>query len=407
VLSTECFGIGKINGKETTMRRTWIHSLVVTITCVVLAAPSQADWQQGVTAFKGGDLGTAAREFKTIVDAQPDWPGGHFMLGWTLLKQKKNQEALTHLRRAYDLNPADANYQLRLGEAYVASGRYSDAVAFLSKIDSSSLPADLQGFLAQLRALALTKTGQSDQAYAEFAKAARANPNDADAQYHFGTAAYNDGSTQEAVDALAKATRLDANDPRKWNAYAKALNRLGRESRGDAKVAAYRRAVEASRKVVSSDPSYENLVQLGEALLGARDYDGAVTIFQQAVGKSGSVWLPQFYIGQAYTAKKQYRSAESALKSSLERATVSVDQVRIWRQLGFVYEAQQSYDDAIAAYRQAGDDRGVERVEENRQIAQFNQQVDSEAEQIRRLQEEQEAIRRELEELPGGPPPGF
>jgi len=388
------------------MRRTWIHSLVAIVVCFALAVPSRADWQQGVTAFTAGDLATAAREFKTIVDAQPDWPGGHFMLGWTFLKQKRNQEALTHLRKAYDLNPADPNYQLRLGEAYVASGRYSDAVAFLAKIDSSSLPANLQGFLSQLKALALTKTGQSDQAYAEFAKAARANPNDADAQFHFGTAAYNDGGTQEAVDALAKATRLDANDPNKWNAYAKALNRLGRESRGDAKLAAYRRAVDASRKVVSTDASYENLVQLGEALLGARDYDGAVTIFQQAVGKNSGAWLPQFYIGQAYTAKKQYRSAESSLKMALDKASASADQVRIWRQLGFIYEAQKSYDDAIAAYQQAGDSRGVERVEENRKIAEFNQVVEAEAEQIRRLQEEQEAIRRELEELPGGPPPG-
>jgi len=122
------------------MRRTWIHSLVAIVVCFALAVPSRADWQQGVTAFTAGDLATAAREFKTIVDAQPDWPGGHFMLGWTFLKQKRNQEALTHLRKAYDLNPADPNYQLRLGEAYVASGRYSDAVAFLAKIDSSSLP---------------------------------------------------------------------------------------------------------------------------------------------------------------------------------------------------------------------------------------------------------------------------
>jgi tetratricopeptide (TPR) repeat protein len=278
-------------------------------------------------------------------------------------------------------------------------------VAFLSKIDASSLPSNLQGFLAQLKAVALTKTGQSDQAYSEFARAARANPNDAEAQYAFGTAAYNDGSTQEAVDALAKAVRLDGSDVKKWNAYAKALNRLGRESRGDAKIQAYRRAVEASRKVVSADASYDNLVQLGEAQLGAKDYDGAVTIFQQAVGKNSGAWLPPFYIGQAYTAKKQYRSAESALRTALEKASSSADQVRIWRQLGFVHEAQKSYDEAIDAYQRAGDTRGVQRVQENREIAEFNKGVEAEAEVIRALQEEQEAIRKELEELPGGPPP--
>jgi tetratricopeptide (TPR) repeat protein len=387
------------------MRNRHIQRLAVLSVCFVLALPALADWQQGVAAFTSGDLGTAEKEFRTVVDAQPDWPGGHFMLGWALLKQKKNQEALTHLRKAYDLNPQDANYQLRLGEAYVASGRYSDAVAFLSKIDASSLPANLRGFLAQLKALALTKTGQSDQAYAEFARAAKANPDDADAQFQFGTAAYNDGNTQEAVDALGKAVRLDANDAKKWNAYAKALNRLGRESRGDAKLAAYRRAVEASRKVVASDASYENLVQLGESQLGAKEYDGAVTIFQQAVSKNGSAWLPQYYIGQAYTAKKQYGSAESSLEMALEKAKVPADQVRIWSQLGFVYERQKNYDRAVAAYQHVGDSAAIARVEENRRIANFNEEVEQEAEEIERMRAEQEAIRKELEQLPGGPPP--
>jgi len=387
------------------MRKRHIQRLAVLSVCFVLALPALADWQAGVTAFKTGDLSTAEREFRTVADAQPDWPGGHFMLGWVLLKQKKNQEALTHLRKAYDLKPQDPSYQLRLGEAYVASGRYSDAVAFLSKIDSSSLPKDGQGLLAQLKAVALTKTGQSDQAYTEFAKAARANPNDANAQFDFGTAAYNDGNTQEAVDALGKAVRLDANDPKKWNAYAKALNRLGRESRGEAKLAAYRRAVEASRKVVAGDASYDNLVQLGESQLGAKDYDGAVTIFQQAVSKNSSSWLPQYYIGQAYTAKKQYGSAESSLEMALEKAKAPADQMRIWSQLGFVYERQKNYDQAIAAYQHVGDSAAIARVEENRRIANFNAEVEQEAEEIERMRAEQEAIRKELEQLPGGPPP--
>lgn len=368
-------------------------------------AVAQAGWDEGLAAFKANDLNRAATEFGQLVESQPDWPGGHYMLGWTRLKQDRHQEAISHLRKAYELDPGQVGYQLRLGEAYVAAGRYSDAGAFLSKIDESSLPAELRSFLAQLKAVAFTKTGQTDRAVSEFGKAAKANPNDARAQYQYGTAAYNAGDTATAISALSKSVRLDPGDLDKQSAYAKALNRLGRESRGEAKLDAYRKAAQAAQKVVAADASYENLMLLGETELGAKLYDNAITSFQKASAKNGSDWLSPYYIGQAYTAKQQYRSAETALKLSLDKTNRASDQVKIWRQLAFVYEKQKNYDEAISAYKRAGDSASAQRVQENREISSYNQEVDQEAEQIRKLQEEQEKIRQELQDLPGGPPP--
>ena len=46
------------------------------------------------------------------------------------------------------------------------------------------------------------------------------------------------------------------------------------------------------------------------------------------------------------------------------------------------------------------------RVEENKQTAMYNLEVEEEAQRIRALEEEQAKIKEELEALPGGPPPG-
>jgi tetratricopeptide (TPR) repeat protein len=388
------------------MRETRFH--YATVAAILLLASTtlaQAGWDEGVAAFKSGNLSQAVTEFQAVVKSQPDWPGGHMMLGRTYLRMKKSQEAVTHLKKAYDLSPADTSVQLFLGEAYVAAGRYSDAVAFLSKINEASLPKQMQGHLSQLKAVAFTKSGQSDRALAEFAKAVSANPNDAKIQFQYGTAAYNQGDTSTAVRALGAAVRISPNDITMQSAYAKALNRLGRESRGSAKLSAYQKGAAAAAKVAAANPSHDNVMLLGEAQLGAKQYDQAIGTFQKAVAQQSSDWLGHYYIGQAYTAKEQYRSAEASLKSALDKTAAPANQKLVWKQLGFVYEKQKSYNQAITAYERAGDSAAAQRAKENQRIASYNVDVEKEAEEIRRLQEEQEEIKKQLEELPGGPPP--
>ena len=385
------------------------HILKTTVCLIVMALSivtiAQADWAAGVAAFQSGNLSAAASEFQAIVQAQPEWPGGHKMLGMTYLRMKKGKEAVASLKQAYELSPDDPSVQIYLGEAYMATGRYGDAAAFLSKVNSSGLDAKQQGYLARLKATALMKSGQGDQALAEFAKAVRANPNDANLQFQYGTAAYNAGDTNTAVSALAKAVQLDGGDMDKQKAYAQALTRQGRLAAGSAKTGAYQKAIGAAQRVVSANASYDNLLLLGGAQMGAKQYDDAVATLQRAAAKKPGEWLPDFDIGRAYIGKGQFKSAESALKNALDKPGAS-NQKDIWGQLGYAYEKQKKFDDAILAYKKADDSRGVPRAEENREIAQHNVGVEAEAAEIKRLQEEQEAIRKQLEELPGGPPPG-
>ena len=380
-----------------------------TITFAVLlaafASVAGAGWEEGVAAFKGGNYQQAAKEFQGFVDERPDVFQGHYMLGQSLAKLGRDQEAITHLRRALELESGNVGVQLALGKVYLEVGRYSDAAALLGKIDASSLPKAQQPALHQMMALALEKSGDSGRALQQLAQAASSSPNDATIQYQYGAAALRDGDVATAVKALGKAVQLDPNDTAKMNAYAQALVRKGRSSNGQAKTQAYQQASSAAQKLVAADPSYDNLMLLSGAQLGAKQYDGALSTLQQAARKNPNDWLPLFYQGQAFTQKDQFRSAESILKQALDKANPGKDQVTIWKQLGFVYEKQKSYQAAIGAYKKAGDSAAVARVEENQKTAQFNTEVDAEAQRIRALEEEQAKIKEELEQLPGGPPP--
>lgn len=386
------------------LARTKISLLAIALLLGATAA-ARAGWEEGVSAFQARNYAQAAEEFQAVVEAQPDWPGGHRMLGQSLLKLGRDQEALQHLRKAYDLGPDDLAVQLILGQAYVQTGRYRDAAELLGKINAASLPKEQQAALYQLRSVALDKTGQMAGAIQEIGRAVALNPNNAGLQFQYGTMLFNSGDTSRAVAALEKAASLDPNDAQKQKAYADALIRYAREQRGDAKTSAYRKAVSAASRLVASDPSYDHLMLLGGAQLGARSFSDAVSTFQKASQKNPNDWLPYFYIGQAQTVAGNYPQAATALQAAQSRTSNSADSTRIWAQLGLVYEKEKNFDLAKTAYTKAGDQASVRRVEENQQIAQHNKGVEEENAKIEELKKEEEALEQKLKELEGETPP--
>jgi tetratricopeptide (TPR) repeat protein len=368
---------------------------------------AHAGWEEGVAAFQSGNYAQAAEEFRTVVEAQAEWPGGHLMLGRSLLKLGRSQEALTHLRKAYDLQPDNVATQMILGQAYVQSRRYRDAGELLGKVNVASLPKAQQGPLHQMRAVAFDKTGQTDRAIQELGRAVQLNPNDADLQFQYGTLMFNNGDTSTAVASLEKAVSLDSGDATKQKAYADALLRMAREQRGTAKTAAYRKAISAASRLVSSSDSFDNLMLLGGAQLGGQAYNDAAATFQRAAGKNNSDWLPHFYIGQAFTAAGNFRQAEGALHESLTRTTVKEETDKIWSQLGFVYEKLKDYGQAKTAYQKANDQAGVQRAETNAETERFNTEVEAEKAEIERLKAEEAALEQQLKELEQGEVPPF
>jgi predicted Zn-dependent protease len=368
--------------------------------------PAFAGWDEGVAAFKAKNYSQAATEFEGVVNGRPDWAGGYLMLGRTQLLLNHAAEAVTTLRKGYDLSPSDVQLQLYLSQAYLASRRASEAAQLLGKINPAGLPREQQAFYQQLYGKALSDSGQTDRAASALAKAAAASPNDADIQYQYGALAFNAGDLDAAVAALDKATRLDPKDPAKQKLYVQALVRQARSTGGSSKDALYTRAVDPAKALVARDPSYDNLLLLGETQLGANQYDGAVSTFGQATAKNGSDWLPYYYIGQAQTVQQKFNDAETSLKRALDRAGTTSDKSKVWKQLAFVYEKEKNYDAAARAYESAGDSAGATRARENQKIAESNKQADAEQAKLDEIRKAQEELKKKLQQQQqGGPPP--
>jgi tetratricopeptide (TPR) repeat protein len=378
---------------------------VAVITLLVAGSPANAGWEEGVAAFNAGKYDAASAEFLLVIDQSPDWPGGYLMLGRTLLKMNRPSEAVTQLRKAYDLNPNDNSAKLALAQAYLEAKRYGDAASLLKTVDESGLNAAQKKVYHQMTAKALDKSGQGGAAVAALKKAADAAPNDAEAQYVYGVQALADGQTDAAIAALEKAVRLDSKDAKKRKSLAQALLRKGRESSKSQKAAVYAKAVAAASALASASPTYDNYLLLGEAQLGAKAYGDAVQSFQTASGKNANAWLPHFYIGQAHTATTSYVAAEGSLNKALGLVKASADRRRIQKQLAFVYEKEKKYTEAENLYKQAGDQAGAARVAENARIHQENVAAEEHNKMIEELEAEAKALEEQMKELPGGGPP--
>lgn len=367
---------------------------------------AEANWEEGVAAFKAGNLDRAAAEFQEVAAKQPEWPGGHYMLGQTYLRQGKAQEAVASLRKANELDANNVSYQYALGTAYLKAARYADAAAMLKKINPSSLPKDQQATYHQAVAVALDKTGDSSSALNALKQAAQGKPNDSDAWYNYGTAAFNAGDTATGVSALERAVRLDPNDAEKRTAYTKVLIRQGREKAGSAKQDAYSKAVESGKALVAKSATYENLLLLAEAQLGAKEYGGAVDSLNKATARNSGPWLAYYYLAQANTSLGRFNQAESEARTALSKASTDTDKKRVWGQIGFVNEKLKNYDEAIIAYRNAGDRAGADRAEENKRIAAENKEIEQQNKELQELEAQRKKLEEELKGLPGGGGPG-
>ncbi len=365
--------------------------------------PALAGWEEGVAAFTSKNYQGAAAEFKKLVDQNPDGYRSHYMLGLSLEQLGRKEEALHHLRKAYDLNPNDLSIKVALGRAYFKVRRYGDVTKLLGTVDARALPGAQQAAFYQIRGQAKFKGGDSSGAAADFKQLARLKPNDAKIQYMYGTTMLSLGQTDQAIAALTKASSLAPGDADKKRALAQALVKKGRETRDKGtKKQHYFKASKLAGELVARDASYDNLILKISAELGAGLYGDAVNTGQQAVSKnSKNDWLAPYYLGQAYASNKQYAESEEPLNTALGMAPAK-DKKTVWRQLGFTYEKQKKYAKGIEAYTNAGDQGGVARVKENEETDRFNKQVEEENKTIKAMEEEARKLEAELKALEQG-----
>lgn len=176
---------------------------IVASLSILGALPALAGWEEGVAAFIAKDFQQATTEFQEVVKQNPDGWRGHYMLGLCLEQLDREEKALHHLRKAYDLNPNDLSVKMALGRVYYDLERQGDS----AKLRGGVVPGpkvDVQ----ELRTGSRQRPGEPAKAVDDLDSLVQFRPDDWRDQFYLGQAYTSLGRFAEAERVLRVASEL-------------------------------------------------------------------------------------------------------------------------------------------------------------------------------------------------------
>jgi tetratricopeptide (TPR) repeat protein len=205
----------------------------------------------------------AVSMYSTRVDIQPNDAGAHQDLGDTYARLGRDEEALAEFSVALLIDPERAAAHAAIAQVHLRTGQYTDAVD------------------AAQRALAL-------------------DPAHAQARYTLATALLRLGRTEEGQQELGAFQRVQA-EAAAARARGLELGALKREASISAKSGDHVKAVALLRSALALEPDAVSHLNLGLALLDARQPAEAAEHFKAAIALNGPIEA-HLHLADAYTA---------------------------------------------------------------------------------------------------------
>ncbi|OYT75558.1 MAG: hypothetical protein CFK49_02550 [Armatimonadetes bacterium JP3_11] len=198
--------------------RSWMTIGLGLLTACLLAQATlpkelQPRFERALQLAAQGKLREAESLFRAILQKQPTFAPAHLNLGLVYRLQNQNEKALTHLRRAAELNPKDPKPLVELARLCLDIGKLDDARGYLRMLrdrfpKESELPV-LEGALASLQ-------GEWGVAIEKFQQALKTRPNDFRIHYNLGIAAYQLRRYTEAETHLKRTVELKPDYTTGW-----------------------------------------------------------------------------------------------------------------------------------------------------------------------------------------------
>lgn len=293
----------------------------------------------------------AAREAKQIAANEPNNSEAWKIAGFSEYGLKKYADAASDLQRALDLQRAagaeDPNTSDALGKAYALNEDFERALPLLvTATTRPGIKADPS--LLSLRGLAEYSTGKVDDALRSLNAAVKANPKDVAALYYLGRIFIERSDFPAAIAALNRATTADPRNASAWALLATAyLQRAANAPSAAAGDADYLSAVRAGESLTRLRTDPDTVTLFAQALIGAKQYARAATELEKVTAGANAKGVTLYLLGVSHSRAKNFPRAIAALERA---ATLTPDDVNIYRELGYAYEVTKQYGKALAAY---------------------------------------------------------
>jgi tetratricopeptide (TPR) repeat protein len=301
------------------------------------------------------------------------------MLGVSQRALGQLSPAITSLRKAVELDGAQASYKMALGQALLQAQQYQNAYDLLKPIGINSVDAAHRSNYALLFAQSATKTNRPDEAINVLTAQARADGKNARLQQALGAAYNANGDDANAFTAFSKAFELNPRDQSSGrNAVRAGIVAARRSSSASTKGRYYTGSAQVAERLATSFPTFDHQLLAGEAWLGAKNYEKAESWFVKAKGQQPSNALVYFYLAQCKTSTGNLNEAISDLQQALNLKPSEKVRKQIYNQGGYVYDKMKNYDRAIQWYQNAGNSSMVSQMSTKAEAAAQNLAADQE-----------------------------
>jgi tetratricopeptide (TPR) repeat protein len=333
------------------MRKIVLIALLGLVSLRVLAAGF--DWERAVSLYKQGQYREAIAEFQKVLAEYPDHPDSWKFIGLSYYHLKEYQSAIEPLDKALALkrkeNRVDPDLYRALGQSYLALNKYEAALPHLETL-AQSQPNVAVNY--HLLGVAYANLNRPEEAAAAFSKASKLDPKDGDSWYYMGVQQFRAGKFDEAITSLRSGLQAEPKNAEMLGLLAESLLRQAAGQTDERKAnAAFDEAlrIATNLKGIRDDAAAEEL--LGRAYLALKKYPQADAALTKALeGTKQPTAALYFNLGFTLAQTKSWpRAAEMFVNAD----KLNPNDVNTLYYLGFVYENQRRYPQALDAYTRA------------------------------------------------------
>ena len=338
-----------------TARRTTSADSLIDVQPVrpVVNTVGTADTKQAYLLLEQKQFAAAAKAAKELTVSHPNDPEAWKIAGFAELNLKQYAEAAKDLEKAVELQrkakQEDPNTESALGQAYVLSERYQEALPLLAAATNRN-PNQPDALLIYYRGISEYKTGKTGDAEKSFNQVVKLNPKDSLSLFYLAQIALARNDLDGAIATLNRATVNDARLTGAWTLLTSAyLRRAAINSADPAKAEAdYLSAVRAGEGLIKLRTDAEAVTLFGQALIGSKQYPRAAAALERATSAPDATGVTFYLLGVAHSRATNFPKAIAALETAAKKTP---DDVNVYRELGYAFEVTKQYAKALAAYQ--------------------------------------------------------
>jgi tetratricopeptide (TPR) repeat protein len=337
-----------------TARRTSSNDSLLDVKPVrpVVNTVGTADTKHAYLLLEQKQFAAAAKEAKELTASHPNDPEAWKIAGFAELNLKQYAEAAKDLEKAVELQrrskQEDPNTESALGQAYVLSEKYQEALPLL--VAATTRDANKpDALMIYYRGIAEYKTGKTADAEKSFNAVVKLNPKDSLSLFYLAQIALAKNDLDGAITALNRATVNDARLTGAWTLLTSAYLRRAATSNDPAKADAdYLNAVRAGEGLIKLRTDAEAVTLFGQALIGSKQYARAAAALERATTAYDASGVTFYLLGVAHSRATNFPKAIAALETAAKKTP---EDVNIYRELGYAYEVSKQYAKALSAYQ--------------------------------------------------------